>query len=241
MKIKYRLLASDFKNINKVKQETSSFIEDKYWELYLKGNNFSLGEWRFYPVKDADNFKETAMSIDEINKRSKSDYYIIAQNEKDSFLGYLRSTDNTDTNIYCWNEIEDVTPVRMFKSIEEMILIFSSLTEGETFSNCIHLQIEKFLNCDKLFYLENPYSEYFAGNYSVNEFPSITFQFWSSYDKAKNYREGNWKDYAVKSLDINEFLNEYLEEFLADDSLIGFDWNKEFEDEIFPEIIDELL
>ncbi|TDM15397.1 DUF2750 domain-containing protein [Macrococcus bovicus] len=201
-------------------------------DVYKGGNKPKLGKWSFYPIKDKEFMKETALDLLEINKRNDyKDYFIIAHDKEESYLGISKK----DGKLYCWCDWPEVEPQLMFENISELIAVYKRLPDYSSSNEQQSYLTEKLLQYEGLYYLFNPDIEYIAGNYSIEYFPQITFLYWDSEDKAKNYRKGNWDSFEIRYVERKEFIEMHLADFLDNDDYIGFNWKMDYEIDISPE------
>ncbi|MBB1487113.1 DUF2750 domain-containing protein [Oceanospirillum sediminis] len=66
--------------------------------------------------------------------------------------------------------------------------------------------------------------------------------FWSDKDDAEAHCVGEWSDYQVSKIEIEEFVQEWLPELDEDGVLVGTNWNSELEGlEVEPKSLAENL
>lgn len=111
MSIIYRLESVNKVVIQNVSQEEQlKHIPEVYWRLFEAGNFIVYKDWKFYPIRDNNNIKKTAIDILTMNKRQKSEFTVIAENTAfaEGFLGF--SNIEGDPSLYVWSEWPEIEP-----------------------------------------------------------------------------------------------------------------------------------
>lgn len=234
MDINYTLNPVSEDEIIKLKNNLKfTFIEEYYWDLFRIGNRFFLGKWKFYPIKDVENLKKTAMNIETMNKDSE-EYIIIAEDGDENYIAYFKD----DSKLHFINdsiEFEEEPPL-IYDSLEEVVKEFSyksnNLREHEKRIEDIKRLLEE---NEYLYYLYNSEINEIAGSLSVEYFPSINFLFWTTEESASYHKYDIWESFEIRKMPVKNFYESTLKNLDEYGDVFSVDWITDAGEEFFPE------
>lgn len=239
MKINYTLKPVAMEAIEKVKNlEKFSFIESTYWDLFQQGNRFYLGKWKFYPIRDANHVRKTAMDVVTMNRQSDA-YIFIAEDGDENYIAYHKE----DGKLHFINDHAgfDIDPPLIYDDLDELLEAFSyksnSYAEHENKLEAITRILDQ---QDTLYYLYNRDIKDIAGTLSVEFFPAITFFFWTTEAGAKAYQTELWENFELRTMSVDTFYNEILEDFAEYGDVVGIDWENNGGEDFFAEALLEM-
>ncbi|KIX89915.1 hypothetical protein TP70_10520 [Staphylococcus microti] len=206
-----------------------------YVKLFQEGNLFSIGKWRFYPIRDKDNFKKTALHFKAMNARSEQqDYWVIATDRDAYNLGYKKG--EQDSPIYVWHET-DLEPEYFCQNIQQMIhIIQSSAPPVDGYEQQLQAIKMKLKAVDEVHYIFDPDNDLTVFVQSLANYPAGIGLYWTDKTLAEAVCREKFDDLSVRTIKKNMFIRIHADMIEVEEDFIGIDWPAtEYGLEIFPE------
>ncbi|WP_414052733.1 hypothetical protein [Macrococcus animalis] len=183
-------------------------IPNEYWKLFEQGNFIVFKEWKFYPIRDANNIKKTATDILTMNKRNSSNFTVIAENttEAEGYLGFSNTKD--DEALYVWSEWPEIEPTKIFNNIHELIAKLNA--SNHTNNNSDFENILELIRAKKMFfYIMDEEIGDVMGDVSFEYFPGFSYYFWTDQNIPQSLAEKQ-SHLSLEMIDKGTFINDVL-------------------------------
>ncbi|TDL36918.1 hypothetical protein EVU91_07425 [Macrococcoides bohemicum] len=238
MSIIYRLESVNKAVIQNVSQEEQlKHIPEVYWRLFEAGNFIVYKDWKFYPIRDNNNIKKTAIDILTMNKRQKSEFTVIAENTAfaEGFLGF--SNIEGDPSLYVWSEWPEIEPRKIFNDVNELIEVLNTSNhyiDNSDFEKTLDLIREKKM----FFYLMDEEAGDVMGDVSFDYFPTFSYYFWTDQSIPQALAEAH-SHLTLEMIDKGTFINSVLNDIDMEENCINLNPLSIESTEFFPEEVFE--
>ncbi|MBQ5152317.1 DUF2750 domain-containing protein [Macrococcoides caseolyticum] len=212
-------------------------LPEEYISIFYDGNKFNTRGWYFFPVKDFNNLKKTAVDIIEINKRiNDEEFFIIAENKDDAYLAL--SKDVKDVSLYII-DAEENTVNFLANNFEEFLhRIMQRFPEKSVEDKVIKDYKMKLKNSEYIYFIYDPENDFTVFVQSMEYYPSAVGLFWLDEDRVKLVRDKQFPELNIKKIKVNEFKIVYLSILDEEQQLLGLDWDIQDDGlEIFPDAL----